>query len=377
MQICFLCKGYPTPEDPYMPFVQQLVVEMSKQGVRCVVLCPQRVTRALVNHVPIRPKHWIDRTDGCEIEVYQPRIFTFSTVTKKLNQWQFRHAFKRVYKKIHAQTDILYAHFWNMGMCAAELDDKPLFIACGESRIKIFQQLPRQLVEKNLKRVSGVIYVGSKSRREAEALGLQRDFPYIIAPNGYHSSVFHPMDQAQCRQKLGWKPEDFVVVFVGSFIRRKGADRLCRALELLREKGIHCKACFIGRGPQLPAYEEVLFCGAVSHGDIAVYLNASDIFVLPTDNEGCCNAIVEALACGLPVVSSNQTFNDDILNEENAIRVDPHSPEEIAHAIEALYRSGELRERLGKGALRSVETLEISRRAEKIIHFIQAHGGDI
>ncbi len=63
------------------------------------------------------------------------------------------------------------------------------------------------------------------------------------------------------------------------------------------------------------------------------YICASDVFVLPTTAEGCCNAIIEAMGCGLPIVSSDRAFNYDILNEENSILVDPESVDEIDNAI--------------------------------------------
>ena len=111
---------------------------------------------------------------------------------------------------------------------------------------------------------------------------------------------------------------------------------------------------------------------ALQHNQIPDYLNMADIFVLPTLNEGCCNAIIEAMACGLPVISSNLPFNKDILDESNSILINPQNIEDIAKAIKLLKDNPLKRKELSKGALLAAEDLNIDRRAEKIISFINS-----
>lgn len=108
------------------------------------------------------------------------------------------------------------------------------------------------------------------------------------------------------------------------------------------------------------------------HDELANYLCASDIFVLPTLNEGCCNAIIEALACGLPVVSSNLSFNWDILNDSNSVLVDPNNIEEISCAIKRLKDDKIFRERLSSGAEKTASKLTIQQRAKRILNFINS-----
>ena len=93
------------------------------------------------------------------------------------------------------------------------------------------------------------------------------------------------------------------------------------------------KSIFIGSGEQTPEIDGILFCGKLPHDQIVHYLNAADVFVLPTLAEGCSNAIIEAMACGLPIISSDLPFNDDILDAENSIRVNSLDVESIAEAI--------------------------------------------
>ena len=371
MHICFIVEGYPYPNDPQMPFIKQLVVELTKQGITSTVIAPASITRAYAHHLPLRPTKWVDNTNGVSITIFQPRYLSLSSFFTSFNRFLFHHAAKKAYKKIK-NTDVLYAHFWHMAMVADQTDkNKPLFLACGESKISVCERYGRPAINKMIERLNGVIYVGTKSYHEAKDLQLQQNQPYIIAPNGYDESVFCIKDKQSCRKELGWDNSAFVVLFVGSFIPRKGVNTLCDALELVKKNGIDCKACFVGDGPIKPYYSDTLYCGKVNHQNLATYLNASDVFVLPTQNEGCCNAIIEALACGLPVISSNQSFNDDILDESNSIRINPLSPEEIADAIQSLFQNKEKRAELSKGAMKKADQLKISVRASRILHFIE------
>ena len=127
----------------------------------------------------------------------------------------------------------------------------------------------------------------------------------------------------------------------------------------------------MGQGALEPDCDRILFKGRVSNDNVAKYLNAADVFVLPTRGEGCCNAIVEALSCGLPVISSALPFNDDILNENNSIRVDVENTEEIREAIQKLQREPERRKKLAEGAAESAKYLGIRTRAERILAFME------
>src|SRR5690606_11951590 len=135
---------------------------------------------------------------------------------------------------------------------------------------------------------------------------------------------------------------------VGRFVEVKGANRLSNAIEMVGSDKI--SSIFIGKGDLKPTCEGILYQGTLQYNKIPEYLSAADIFVLPTLAEGCCNAIIEAMACGLPIVSSNRPFNDDILNSTCSIRINPNKEDEIASAIQTLYENKDLRNKLSKGS---------------------------
>ena len=93
------------------------------------------------------------------------------------------------------------------------------------------------------------------------------------------------------------------------------------------------KVIYIGSGPDQPVCDNIIFKNIVENKQLPKFLNASDLFVLPTLSEGSCNAIIEAMSCGLPIVSSDLPFNDEFLEDSNSIRINPLNIDEISSAI--------------------------------------------
>jgi len=98
----------------------------------------------------------------------------------------------------------------------------------------------------------------------------------------------------------------------------------------------------------------------------AASLETIGVFELPTLAEGSPNAIIEAMACGLPVVSSNIPALRETVDDSAAILVDPMDLDAIAQAIESLARDESSRRRLAEGALRLGRRTTLADRARRI-----------
>lgn len=373
-EICIIVNGYPTKDDPVYAFIQPVAREMADAGISCTVIAPQSVSKMAVAQKAKRPYRWIDKTEkGNEVVVYQPEYVSVSNVSilgYSISTILRDASIKRCFFKEKMSPDVLYSHFWDCGIAACKLAEKtktPVFIATGESEIRVQKYYPLKSVDRYLPYVSGVIAVSTKNLEESRDMGLLKHCPKtIVLPNAVDSKEFHKVPKEEARNMLGLSKEDTIALFVGSFCHRKGVLRVTEAVESV--DGV--KLILIGNGEQSPNSERILYSGRVPHGKIVMYLNAADMFVLPTLAEGCCNAIVEAMACGLPIISSDRPFNDDILDESCSIRIDPSNIEELSDAIALLKNNPELREKLSEGALSKAKGLTIEQRAAAILQFI-------
>ena len=117
--------------------------------------------------------------------------------------------------------------------------------------------------------------------------------------------------------------------------------------------------------------EHIFFKNSVTSKEVPELLSAADLFVLPTWHEGSCNAIVEAMACGLPIVSSDIPEIQVQCNSSFSILVNPHNVNDIERAITSIISNKERRVEMSKNALQHSKNFEIGERALSILHFIQ------
>lgn len=367
--ILLVTPDYPYKEQYVYTFVKNLCDEFVKLGCAVTVLCPQSKTSSIKHKRVLRPVEWSYMLNGSEVKVYQPYRISAPHRFHNINNFLTRLCLKFFFKKHPLTADVCYCHFWNSAYSVLPYVQRrniPIFVASGESEISYLFKTSFGL-KKLREFVKGVICVSGKNRDESVALGLTTVDKCKVFPNAVNGELFHKRNREKCRNQLGISQDYFIVAFVGWFIERKGPLRVAAALNKVGD----VKSFFIGKGDQDPQSEGILYKGALQHKDIPLYLGAADVFVLPTLHEGCCNAVVEAMACGLPVISSNLPFNWDVLDKSNSIMVDPSSIDDIANAIRELKNNIEKRKTLSDGALKKAEALTIDQRSKGIMSFIE------
>ncbi len=168
-----------------------------------------------------------------------------------------------------------------------------------------------------------------------------------VLPNGYSATEFNTQrvfkHRAAMREQLSYGPQDKVVIFVANELERKGFGPLLRAVALLQDPDVALLA--VGRlNPKTYADEiqrlglagRVRFAGP--SGDVATLYAAADVFALPTQYEAWGLVIVEALACGLPVVTSRLAGAAITVQEgvTGSLLDNPNDPAEIAAKLRPL-----------------------------------------
>lgn len=384
MHLLIVSDDYPSEGRPSFVFVQQLVHALVKQGVEVSVVASQSLTHAVVHRQKLLPtKYKVVLEDGSNYCVYRPYSISWGNRGHKLTSfftWFNQRNIESVLKQVNPS--VVYGHFWhsaNKLSGYAKKHKKPLFVACGEGDNAI-EELVGTLSKSDLARlkdtVRGVISVSSENKRKCIEYGLAEENDIVVLPNCTDDSVFNSVSDEQreaIRERLGLAKDDFFVLFVGGFIPRKGANRVSEAINKIENPRL--KSAFIGKAmagvESQPSCKGIIYKGTLEHDLLPDYYRAADVFCLPTLNEGCCNAIIESLSCGTPVISSARPFNDDILNEGNSIRIAPESIEEITEAIQTLMDDTDLYRAKKEYTIAHSGEYSIKTRARKIRQFIQ------
>ncbi len=381
--ICFIASGYPSETYVVNAFVETLVNAITDLGVQCTVIAPQSVSNAMIRKHKLLPYKRERKTpNGNTVTVYTPKYLSASNVklgalnTSEINLANFRRAAEKTFCSLLSEQkfDAIYGHFiFASGISANYLGKKygiPAFFAYGENTTYTIDYLGEDKTRRLLEGVCGAIAVSSDNARVLKQKRILGEDRVAVFPNAVDTGTFCKRDKREARRALGFPEEAFIVIFVGRFLEVKGPNRLSEAITQLNDDNIY--SVFLGSGPLKPTCENILFCDTVSHDKIAEYLAAADVFALPSLAEGCCNAIVEAMACGLPIISSDRPFNEDILNSENAVLIDPCSAEELNQAIAKLRDDKQLRERMGEKSLLMSQNLRIENRARGILSFMSS-----
>jgi teichuronic acid biosynthesis glycosyltransferase TuaC len=199
----------------------------------------------------------------------------------------------------------------------------------------------REHVAWTVRHADAVVGPSETLLERARALGAGPESTFLVK-NGVDMNSFHPRDRLACRETLG-QPGDRRprITFVGRMERTKGVIDLLDAFARLRGVRPDTQLSMVGDGEARRQCEQiakarklpVLFAGARPPDEIPLWVGASDVVALPSWSEGMPNAVVEAIACGRPVVATSVGAVPTLVTAAAGELVPPCQPQQLADAL--------------------------------------------
>jgi len=283
------------------------------------------------------------------ITVYFPRFLSFPGVLRHLDALMMYLGSLRLIKKLTKEQniEIIDSHFtYPDGLVATWLAQKlglKSVITLRGTEIP-HSKLPgrKQQLLKAWKQADRIFSVSDSLCKHAIALGADAD-KFRVIGNGIDTEKFKPFNKLDARKRLNIDTDTRVLVTVGGLVERKGFHRVVECLpNLLQEfprlvylivgganaEGNY-KAQILTLAEQLAVTDHVLFLGALEPEELDLPLSAADVFVLSSSNEGWANVILEAMACGTPVIATDVGGNAEVINSEELGTIVPYGDHQI------------------------------------------------
>lgn len=341
--LLILTPSYPNTDESFIAetFVKNQIAELKQYFKKVIIIAP-----VLQSFGHLRKDRLCKNYTYDNVEIYYPRctyipLFWLSKILID-NRLQ---VVERCIEEHHLDFDIIHAHFtWPFGYISVKLKEKyrkPVITTIHENGDWFDQEIgmDHPLINAAWSGADALIRV---NRKDVPVLKRYNEQVYTI-PNGF-SPAFRPIDTIVARDRLGLPVDAKIIFTLGNLIKRKGFNYLINAMELIcSQRGD--MLCFIGgTGPerrglqgqidQLRLDEKVKLLGSVPADILPLWMNACDLFVLPSLNEGNPTVMFEALGCGKPFVGTRVGGVPEIItSDQYGLLVEPADPEDLAEKI--------------------------------------------
>jgi glycosyltransferase involved in cell wall biosynthesis len=327
---------FPSPVRPHAGvFIRERMFRVARQ-LPLVVVSPQPwfpgqgLIRGLrPGYRPAAPRH--ERQRG--IDIYRPRFLAIPGLLRWLDGLSMAlcsYFTVRRLQRRHA-IQLIDAHFaYPDGDAAVHLGrwlDLPVTVTLRGTEVPHSRQPRlRSRIARTLHSASRVFSVSDSLRQLALSLGVPAERTEVVG-NGVDLECFHVVDKLEARKQLGLPQNAKVLISVGALVERKGMHRVLDCLPALLDSQPDLHYLIVGganpegdmsaelqRQAAAPGLRErVHFLGALPPESLKWPLSAADVFVLSTRNEGWANVFLEAMACGLPVVTTDVGGNAEVV----------------------------------------------------------------
>ena len=279
------------------------------------------------------------------IPVLHPRFLRLPKIGMSTAPFFMYRALRPVVAKLLAEEDVdlIDAHyFYPDGVAAVLLGrafNKPVAITARGTDLNLIPRyaVPRRMIQWAATQAAGLVTVCQALKDTLIDLGIA-DERVTVLRNGVDLEMFRRGDRPAARARLGLDRP--TLLSVGHLIERKAHDLVIKALPMLPD----CDLLIAGSGPEdanlrrlaqaLGVEDRVRFLGRIGHQALRQVYEAADVLVLASSREGWANVLLEAMACGTPVVASNVWGTPEVVAAPEAgLLMETRTPDALADAV--------------------------------------------
>ncbi|NQT22674.1 MAG: glycosyltransferase [Candidatus Omnitrophica bacterium] len=352
MKVLFLSNLYPNSKEPARATFNRQKIAHLKDYCEITVVAPvqshpfKSYIEKRIKHIP--PKEVIDGLD-----VYHPRVLYIPKLFRLSYGILYYFGVRKLISRLHKinKFDVVFSSWlYPDGYAAMALAGKlkiPFIVEALGSDINIYLKtfIRKLMITQTLKKADYILTASEHLKNKICSLGIPGNKISTIHI-GVDRNLFFPVKQELARNNLGIKADEKLILFIGSLVRLKGLQYLVKALK--QHEKHKWKLFIVGEGSlygtlkrmidNFSMNDRVVFVGPCLHENIPLWINASDLLCLPSLCEGIPNVILEAFACGIPVVASRVGgVSEIVVNERLGELIEPKNIKALERGIEKVF----------------------------------------
>ncbi len=395
MKILTISHLYPNENNPnYGIWMARQVREMARQGEEITVIVPTVWVPPFLNKI----KRWQGMENNVPVCKYKGVDAFAVPYLRVTGNWYYRWnglavywALKKVALKLHREKkfDIIYSRsFFPDGDAAVRLaQDLKLPVVCEAigRDVNIIPNYSKTIYNHFTSVVERLDGVMANGQGIADKLAKISKKPVLTVYGVVDLDLFKPVkEKDEIRKELGLPLDKKIVLYLSNLKSDKGVFELLKAFHKVSDDldDLELRVCGSGAAKQgMVQYidehqlcEKIRMMGPVLHDQVHKWMKACDVFVLPSYHEGMPNAVMEAMACGLPVVATEVGgLPEAIGDSKGSILIPPRDVNALSQALNNVLSDDLKRQEMSDAArVRAEERFGVATTAKKIIdHFIK------